>query len=613
MTSYSETQLVALLKQASDAYYNKEKPIMTDEEYDALRDDLEMRFPANPYLKQIGAPVEKGAVKLPYKMASLNKIKPGTGALESFANSSKKKEWVLSDKLDGISVLWDTGKRKLYLRGDGLMGVDVSSFAPYISGLTPRCFNQAWVLRGELVLPTNVPIDGTLSRSWVNGQLHQKKPIPEQLGKIHFVAYELIEPSNLIRSLQLQRMSEAGFEVPTYTLNWSLTDEEMSSYLKDRRAHSPYPIDGIVIGEDSVPIKNPGEDVSNPKDMRAFKMPLEDQKATTTVVDIVWSASYQGYWIPRIQIEPVLIGGSRIEYLTGHNARFLVANKLGKGARIIVRKSGDVIPTLESVVSVGSLPVLPDGEWDGPADTASHLKVKSGTTTTEMVQKRLEHFAKTLDIPHLGPGLVAKLLAGGKQTPNDLLTISEKDLKTCVGDGMAVKIYPALQSKRSTCTELELMVASSMMPRGVGETKLHALFLLEADPRKWNTISSCEGWSKDALSTFLKLLPSYETWRKEELTAIPYPRLTTWHPPLAFGVNVEKPQGAVCLTGFRDAEFQKQMEQKGYLFTSTVSKKTSLLIVKDREDNSEKKKKAEELGIRILTREEAIAEYISNR
>ncbi len=92
----SESQIVSLLQKASDAYYNKEKPIMTDDEYDLLREKLEALNPQHPYLKQVGAPVEKGAVKLPYKMPSLNKIKPGTGSVESFASSSKVKQWVLS-------------------------------------------------------------------------------------------------------------------------------------------------------------------------------------------------------------------------------------------------------------------------------------------------------------------------------------------------------------------------------------------------------------------------------------------------------------------------------------------------------------------------------------
>jgi NAD-dependent DNA ligase len=608
---YTESELVAILKKASDAYYNnKSDGLLGDEAYDALRDELEERFPNNPFLNEIGAPVEKGAVKLPYKMASLNKIKPGTGAVESFVSSSKVKQWVLSDKLDGISVLWDTGKRKLYLRGDGLMGVDVSAFAPYLSGLTPRGYTHKWVLRGELVLPNDVDIKGTLPRSWVNGQLHQKKPIPQNLGKIRFVAYELVDPAHHIRSEQLQMMAEAGFEVPLYCIWGVLNDDALSSYLRQRREKSNYAIDGIVVGENSLPVKDSGDSVTNPKDMRAFKMPMEDQKATTQVVDVVWSASHQGYWIPRIQIQPVTIGGSRIEYLTGHNARVIVQQRIGKGAVIVVRKSGDVIPTLEQVVSVGSAPVLPEGEWDGDEKTASHYKVKSGTTTDEMMNKRLEHFAKTLDIPHLGPGLIAKLVEEGKDTPNDLVTILQVDMELILGKGMSAKIFPALQQRLQTCTEMDLMIGSSMMPRGVGSTKLQGLFVKEADPRKWSSIQECEGWSKDALKSFLDTMPTYEAWRRKELPAIPYPKLSEWHPMPAPGVTYDKPTGIVCLTGFRDAQFQKKMEEKGFQFVNSVTKKTTLVIVKDREDTSEKTKKAEVLEIPILTREEAIQEYL---
>ncbi len=609
MTSYSEAELVAILQKASDAYYNgKIEGLLTDSEYDRLRDDLEVRFPQNPYLKQIGAPVEKGAVRLPYKMPSLNKIKPGTGAVESFRKSSAIPAWVLTDKLDGISVLWDTGKRKLYLRGDGLMGVDVSAFAPYINGLTPRSLSKkSWMIRGELLLRKDTPVEGLLPRSWVNGQLHQKTPIPEQLGKIRFVAYELLGPLLLHRFDQLQTLAEAGYEVPWTCVVTSLTDESLSTALQARRKESAYPIDGIVVGENRIPAKQEaGDAVENPKDMRAFKMPLDDQKAVTTVVDVIWSASHQGYWIPRIQIQPVSIGGSRIEFLTGHNARIIVANHIGKGAVIVVRKSGDVIPTLERLITPCATPCpLPEGDWDGDAATASHYKVKQGASLLEVKAKKLEHFVKTLEIPHLGPGLVAKLLAKGKDTPNALLTISKEDLETCIGKGMAVKVYPEIQTKRETCTELDLMLASSCMPRGVGDTKLKALFALQSDPRQWSTIPACEGWSAEALHQFLPVYKAYETWRQTELPCIPYPRLAASVAPQPVPTK-----GSLCLTGFRDAALQKKLEEKGYTISSSVTKKTTALLVKNLEETSEKMEKAKTLGVRILTREQAEAEYL---
>jgi NAD-dependent DNA ligase len=613
--SYTESELVNILTKASNAYYNNTKEgLLEDEDYDRLRDLLEEMNPTHPFLKQVGAPVEKGAVKLPYKMASLNKIKPGSGAVESFVKASQIPAWVLTDKLDGISVLWDVGKQKMYLRGDGLLGVDVTQFAPYIHGVRPRGFQQKWVLRGELVLPNNTPIEGALSRSWVNGQLHQKTPIPEQLGKIHFVAYEILVPSSLSRLEQLQKLAEAGFEVPWACVVTNLSDDMLSTTLHHRRKESNYPIDGIVVGENCVPKKQEGgTSVENPKDMRAFKMPMDDQRATTTVVDILWSASYQGYWIPRLQIHPVTIGGSRIEFLTGHNARFVLTNEIGKGAVIVVRKSGDVIPTLDSVITKGAPIQLPEGEWDGDVHTASHYKLKAGTSNTEVLSKKLEHFAKTLDIPHLGPGLVAKLVAEGKDTPNDLLTIEKIDLELIVGKGMAAKIYPVLQEKLQSCSELTLMIASGLMPRGVGNTKLEALFALQSDPRKWSSIKSCEGWSPDALASFLATLPTYEAWRQKELPIVPYPRLTqvvAREHPLALGVDLPPIKGYVCLTGFRDAEFQRKMEEKGFIFVAGISKKATHLVVKASGETSEKVKKAAELGIRILTREDAIQEYL---
>lgn len=617
--------LVKTLKAASDAYYNGVGQALGDEEYDRLREELEELDPQNPFLKQIGAPVPKGlAVTLPYKMASLNKIKPGSGAVESFAASSKVKSWVLSEKLDGISVLWVSDKRKLYLRGDGFTGVDVSNYAPYINKLTPRCFNKKWVLRGELVLPKSIPVEGTLSRSWVNGQLHQKTPIPEQLGKINFVAYELIEPSGLTREKQFQMMAEEGFEVPWNMVTPIIADNNLANALVYRREESTYDIDGIVVGENNVPVKDTSDTVNNPKDMRAFKMPMGDQEAKTEVVDILWSASYQGYWIPRLQIQPVMIGGSRIEYLTGHNARFILDNQVGKGAKIVIRKSGDVIPTLDRVLEKSSTIQLPDGVWDGPENTASHLKLREGQEeeNDDVVLKKLEHFAKTLDIPHLGPGLCIKLISDSIVSPRDLVIVSYNDLVKAIGEGMAKKVYPAIATQVEKASEMTLMIASSLMPRGVGESKLKSLFALNPDPRQWPSIKTCEGWSSSALVAFWPKLKAYEVWRQQELSMIAYPRISK--PSLKVGkpkveaalLHPATKKEFFCFTGFRSAEIQSKLEAKGHEITPSLTKKTTVLVVTDQDAlnaNTEKIKKAREAGTRILTREQLIQEYLSTK
>ncbi len=125
--------LVQRLKAASVAYYETAEPIMSDDEFDALVEDLRTLAPDHAYFQFVGAPVSAGAVRLPIPMPSLRKIKPDS--VDAWA-ATYCCPWLVSDKLDGISALWIPATGALYLRGDGLVGQDMSHLVPLgIQGL----------------------------------------------------------------------------------------------------------------------------------------------------------------------------------------------------------------------------------------------------------------------------------------------------------------------------------------------------------------------------------------------------------------------------------------------------------------------------------------------
>ena len=130
----NENQLSSIIREANKAYYNEE-PFMTDNEFDIVKDYIEQKYPSNEVIHQIGAPVDSAGrkVTLPYPMGSMDKIKPDTGALSSWM-SKYNGPYVLSCKLDGVSGLYSTegSAPKLYTRGDGKVGQDISHLIPHL-------------------------------------------------------------------------------------------------------------------------------------------------------------------------------------------------------------------------------------------------------------------------------------------------------------------------------------------------------------------------------------------------------------------------------------------------------------------------------------------------
>ena len=606
--------LVERLQKANWMYHN-EQPIMTDEAFDRGLENLRKLSPAHPFLKLVGASPASAASLLPVIMGSLDKVRMGEGALKRWMRRDNESRFVVSEKLDGLSALFvgrPSSACRLYLRGDGVNGVDVSRALSHISayaGASPKC-----IVRGELVLPSLSTPAGSIGRSLVNGWLHRslKGELVEQLRDIHFVGYQVIEPANMTRQDQLRWLVANGFRVPHWENwerdwpaqpNYSLTEENALKYLEARKAASAYPLDGIVIGTDVVPESVGGGEAKNPTDAIAFKAAMDDQREETNVVSVEWNLSRQGFWIPRIEIEPVEIGGANIQWLSGHNASIITAGVVGPGARIIVRRSGDVIPTLEKVLvpapGGASTPAAGTWEWDA---TRVHARVV-GEGGEEASAVALLHALQTLGIDGIGPGLVKKMVDGGFNTMRKLYDASRESLATVIGPGRAASLATALRSVRGRVSACDLLVASNRLPRGVGERKLRTLFAREPNPRLWKRedFPHMAGWSTESLDELFAALPAALEWEVASFgtTEVAMPAAAAAPAAPVAQQAAQQPKGSVVFSGVRDKEFEGLLRSRGWTVEDNITKATTVLVVGDLNATTGKIKTARTRGIKI--------------
>lgn len=603
--------LISRLVKANEAYRNGNALLMTDDEYDKGIEELQKVQPNHPLLKKIrAAPSSENGkiVRMPFYLGSLDKAK--TSDELGKWTSKHSGPYVISEKLDGISGLWNPSTNNLYLSGDDNMGVDVSSWLQYIS-LSPKTVaknipSDIW-FRGELIIPRSLVPEGKLGRSITNGIFHHKVPNPSEAKKVRFIAYEIIGlSSDITVQKQMEMLELWKVWTPWYLIQNELsTSDTLSNMLMVRRTDSEYDMDGIVI-KTNKPIV-PRVLKGNPKDAIAWKPPNGESKLTKVVL-VEWNASATGKLIPRVQIEPVHIGGSTIQYVTGVNARRIVDWKIGPGAHVIIRKGGDVIPLIESVEVPAQISYPPDGtwQWDGPSETAVNIVQKVADSTT-LVSQYMK-LVKQLDWQNIGPAVMKAVVEAGYLTIPDLRKASEDELKKLVGQVKGANLYNCIQNGWAKASEIDLFVASPLRPDGIGTTRLEALLAHEPDMTKWSKpgLTTPKGWSSEALKEFQTLWLKYEAFRKEQWSFIPYPV------PLKL---IEKQEvvlkGTVVFTGFRDAELERNLEQKGYKLSDTVKSDTKAVFISDNENpqtyTSGKTDKAKKIpGCLILCKNEWI-------
>lgn len=613
--SMTEKELSQIILEASKAYYN-ENELMTDNEFDIVKEYMENKYPKNRVLQEIGAPVEKNKVSLPYNMPSMDKIKPDTNSLQKWKQKYSG-PYVLSAKLDGISALYSTenNQLKLYTRGNGTIGQDISHLIPYL--LLPKIDNIT--IRGELIMKKTTFVEKysntfANARNMVAGLVNQKKIDVEKMKDVDFVAYEVITPE-LKPSEQMSYMNKKHDEDKIITVInetvMELTNEYLSTLLVEWRENYEYTIDGVIVVDDKIYARTK----KNPEHGFAFKMVLSDQVAEVKVVDVIWTPSKDGYLKPRLQVEPVTLGGAKIEYATAFNAAFVEDNKIGIGAIVKLVRSGDVIPHIMDVVvpaEKAQMPTVPY-KWN---ETHIDIIMENMEDDETVKEKNIVGFFKGLEVDGLGPGNVKKIIAAGFDSVAKIIGMSKTDFLKVAGfkEKMADKIYTSIHKQINDSSLVKIMAVSNIFGRGFGERKIEPIMnkypdiitSIDSDDEKIKKIVEIRGIEKKTAERFVKHIPSFIDFMKtaklqskieESVTAV------TDTSAKAKSMDTSHPlfDKHIVITGFRNKLLSQELKNIGAKETNAISKNTFIVIVSKEGEDTNKSESARQKNIPIMT------------
>ncbi|AYV79438.1 MAG: NAD-dependent DNA ligase [Faunusvirus sp.] len=606
-------KLIEVIKYTADKYYNSDESVVSDAVYDMLIDSLKERDPANAALTAVGASIQsKNKVTLPYYMGSMDKITPERHNFTKWCDEFKG-SYVLSDKLDGISALliMHNHKMKLYTRGDGSEGQNITAILPYINiykrSVRVEMPNKC-AIRGELIMSIkNFEKYKTTKknpRNTVSGLVNSKTLDTTMLGEVDLVCYEVIHPVMKI-SDQLLQLEMWGLHTVHYDIYKTVTIDDLKKYLERRKKHSAYEIDGVIVADDHLHrrIKS-----GNPKYALAFKFNNLDLGAIVTVKEVEWRVSKDGYIKPVVIFDPVTINGVEISRATAYNAKYVLENSIGPGAVLKIIRSGDVIPKIIEIVKRSKKIEMPSisHKWNkSGVDLVYDDSKQDVAVEKSILVKNITFFFKKLGVKHVDGAIVRKIIEAGYDTVQKIISASENDLLKVenFSNTMAHKVYTNIQTSIKNVDIVRLVAASNVFGHGLAEKKLKLIFQEHSDilDRKISKIemieliSKIKGFDTITATKFAENIDKFKKFLK-----------------LLKGVNVVYPihaahnkSGIFCgqiivFTGFRNKEWEAAIQHEGGIISTSVSKNTTLVVTNDIGSTSGKVAKARELGITII-------------
>ena len=635
-------ELVELLNKAGKAYYQEDREIISNYEYDKLYDELEaleketgITLAGSPTVS-VGYEAVNALPKETHEtpMLSLDKTKE-IEVLKNFVGNQKT---VLSWKMDGLTIVltYQDGKlKKAVTRGNGVVGEVITNNAKVFKNVPLQIAYQGeLILRGEAIISysdfekINEQIEDVDAkyknpRNLCSGSVRQLNNEITAKRNVYFYAFSLVRAEgvdfNNSRACQFEWLKTQGFDIVEYRMVDSKNLEETIQYFSDKISTNDFPSDGLVALYDDIAYGDSlGSTAKFPRNAFAFKW--KDEIRETTLKEIEWSPSRTGLINPVAIFEPVELEGTTVSRASVHNISILKELELGIGDRIEVYKANMIIPQIaENLTRSRNLtipefcPVCKEKTKIQKSNDVEVLICKN----PECQAKKIKSFTlfvsrDAMNIDGLSEATLEKFILNGFiKEFGDIYELEHYKDAIIEMDGFGEKSYENLidNIKKSSHTTLpRLVYALGIANIGVANAKVlckefdyDLKKLMQADEE---TISQIEGVGSVIAKSVTDYFKNEENQRKLKhlLTYLTFEEMK-----IETGNPLSGKQFVITgsVNQFENRSAMKEfIEKRGGKVTGSVSKKTDYLINNDTESSSSKNKKAKELGIPILSEED---------
>ncbi len=647
-------RLRAVIEYNSRLYYELDSPVMQDEEYDALfkrLKELEAEFPqyasADSPTRRVGGAVSGRFRKVRHTvpMDSFGDIFSGEEIYDFVSRIEAeypKTRFVVENKFDGLSVSLEYVGGKFVrglTRGDGVFGEDVTENLKTVRNI-PQSLKGAperLIVRGEVYMPRevfarlNTVREENGERTFANprnaaaGSLRQLDPKVCAARELSIFVFNWQYGSDGIpdsHAESLSALAEMGFTVSERRIICENAGEVAKAVgtIGESRNRLPYDIDGAVIKVDSRAVRESlGSTAAAPRWAVAYKFPAEI--AETRLIDIEIQVGRTGVLTPRAHLEPVRLAGTTVSFATLHNIDYIRERDIRIGDTVRLRKAGDIIPEIISVVAEKR----PEGThpFEMPAFCPScgeQVTREEGEVAVRCINpdcpsrllQSIVHFVSrsAMNIDSIGESLASRLIAAGLvKSCADIYTLRREELLTLdrMGEKSAANILSAIEKSKSAGMA-RLLTGLSI--RHIGEHAASALAM------RFGNMDAL------AAASFEQLCGIDDIGAESAGAVISFfasPHVKTLLERLkACGVlteNTETVSGnalegkTVVVTGtlptLKRNEAEALIRANGGNAAGSVSKKTSFLLCGA--DAGSKLARAQELGISIINEEEFLA------